>query len=558
MTAYTRPLTLVVAISCLLAGCTITPQPISRDQLVSTLEHDRTGYRAEVEPLGDELSLAEAVARALKYNLDYRTTAYQQALASGQLEAGRYDMLPKLLANAGYSWRDRENIRNSEDSVTGAPSLANPSISSAASHTSGGIGFSWSLLDFGASYYAAKQSGDRLLIAAEQRRKSLHNLLQKVRTAYWNALAAQTLQGQVIDSIAAAERALSRARELEAANVRDPDDTLRYQKSLLENLRLLEAIQRNLALARIELASLIGLPVGEPYRLSPPGDESAGLLDFELAVEEMESLALANNAELHEAFYKGRIAAHETRRAMLKLFPGISFDYSYKFDNDRFLINDRWAEAGARISFNLLSLPSIPARLRAADHSETLEKSRLLTLQMALLARVHLSRQEYLNARQEYRSAHSIWEIEQTKSQRGALKAMTELGSELEGISAEVSAIVSLLRRFQALARVNEALGKVQSTLGMEPRIGPLEGLGLSELTGLIAQSLNESQEETRRREGEPRPPSIAATPSPGESDGATLNENRGTDGGPADTGGGADQAAELALWVVAGGSSVP
>ena len=59
----------------------------------------------------------------------------EEALAMGQLDLGRYDMLPKLVASAGYQWRDKELITNSRDSVTGLPSLANPYISSDRSHT---------------------------------------------------------------------------------------------------------------------------------------------------------------------------------------------------------------------------------------------------------------------------------------------------------------------------------------------------------------------------------------------------------------------------------------
>jgi len=58
----------------------------------------------------------------------------EEALAMNQLDTANLDMLPRLVANAGYTWRDQDLITRSVDSVTGLPSLANPYISSERSH----------------------------------------------------------------------------------------------------------------------------------------------------------------------------------------------------------------------------------------------------------------------------------------------------------------------------------------------------------------------------------------------------------------------------------------
>ena len=57
-------------------------------------------------------------------------------------------------------------------------------------------------------------------------------------------------------------KALADARKAEAEQLRSPLEPLRYQRQLLENVRLLEAIQEELSASRIELASLMGLPPG--------------------------------------------------------------------------------------------------------------------------------------------------------------------------------------------------------------------------------------------------------------------------------------------------------
>ena len=73
-------------------------------------------------------------------------------------------MMPRLLANAGYSTRDSDLVRRSQD-INGN-TYENRYVSSERNHATQDLTLSWSLLDFGASYYSAKQNADRLLIAA--------------------------------------------------------------------------------------------------------------------------------------------------------------------------------------------------------------------------------------------------------------------------------------------------------------------------------------------------------------------------------------------------------
>lgn len=167
-----------LALSLLLPACaSIKPEPITTDSVVKTSNADLQQIQAAVEPLNGTLSLEEALARAIKYNLSRRVRMMEEAVALGQFEADRYDMLPKLVASAGYRERDNDLITRSKDSVTGEPSLSHPYISSERSATTTDLAFTWSLLDFGQSYYAARQNADRSLIAGERRRKATHLLI---------------------------------------------------------------------------------------------------------------------------------------------------------------------------------------------------------------------------------------------------------------------------------------------------------------------------------------------------------------------------------------------
>lgn len=471
-----------------LTGCAVTPKPYTQAELTQINQADRTALRSGVPDIANAVSLEEAIARALKYNLEHRTRMLEQALAAGQMDASRYDMLPRLLANAGYNWRDTDNTRYPTDAAIGDLSRVN--VSSEKTHSTWDLGLTWNLLDFGASYYTAQQNGDRLLIAQERRRKAMHSLIQNVRTAFWRAIAAEKLGSQIRSSIADAEAALTDSRKVSGERIKSPGEALRYQRNLLENLRLLENVERELASARIELAGLMGATPGSRITLVEPGD--AQPLPLDLGIERMEELALAQNADLREQFYNARIAARDTRKALLKMLPGISFDYGYRHDDDKYLVNQQWQDAGLRVSFNLFNLLSGPSQMKAAEINEKVAESRRMALQMNLLTQVHLARHQYDDALRQYQRADAIYDVDTRLAQLAVSQEQSQTASRLDRISANVTSILSTVRRYQAMAKVHEAASRVQATLGLEPEIGSLDDTDLPTLQKQIDRSLKQ------------------------------------------------------------------
>lgn len=502
-------LLLAIGSSLLISGCAVTPKPFSNEEITSINQSDRIAARGNMPVIEGAISLEEAIARALKYNLDHRIRMLEQAQANRILEAGRYDMLPKLMANAGYAWRDEDNTRRATDSVTGLPSLANPFISTDRSHITADIGLTWNLLDFGASYYTAKQNADRLLIANERRRKAMHALIQNVRTVFWRAMAAEKLSEQVRVTIQQAEMALTDSRQAYSEMIKSPGESLRFQRNLLENLRLLENVQRELSAARIELAGLIGVDPGKQIALVEPGQMKP--MPLNLSVQNMEETALTNNADLREHFYNARIAAAETRKALLKLLPGLSFNYGYNYDNDKYLINDQWRDAGMRVSFNLFNLLSGPSQIKAAEMNETVTQTRRMALQMSVLTQVHLARHQYDDAQRQFERADTIHDVDTRLAKLAQSQEQSQMASRLDRISSNVTSILSSVRRYQAMAKVHEAASRVQSIMGMEPEIGSLDDTDLPTLQKQIDQSLQRwTQLEMPVPQSQPEPVSVA------------------------------------------------
>lgn len=478
-----------LALVCLVvAGCgSIQPKALTSQDMLSQHNLDAQSIRKDVMPIVGPLTMDEAMARALKYNLDRRSKMMEEALAFGQLEVSKFDMLPKIMAQAGYASRDRARFTYSSQYSNEDPDMGGRASTSAAkNHSTYDLGVSWSLLDVGLGFSGAKQQADRFLIAGEKRRKAMHLLMQDVRTAYWRAASAQLLKADVQKTIQLAEEALVDSRKVSSERLKNLLDPLRYQRQLLENLRLLENINQELSSAQIDLALLINSPLAQPIQIATTDLKNIGDQLNEVPIEKLEQVALENNPDLREQHYNARIAQEETRRTMLRLFPNISFNYGSKYDSDRYLLSNSWSEAGVQLSFNMMNLLTAGTQMKMADAGVALADQRRVAAQAAVLAQVHLSRLQVINARSQFDRADAIYATDIQIAEVMRNRQMVAAQSKLDVVSTETSSILSLLRRYQALAQVQVAENRLAATLGLEPQIGSVSELSLKELTAQI------------------------------------------------------------------------
>ncbi len=480
-----------VAVACVLAvGCAnVQPVALAPQDMLNQQKKDSEAMRKDVEPITGPLTLDEAIARALKYNLDRRARMMEEALARGQMDVSKFDMLPKIMAQAGYANRDRTRFTYSSSYPDEHPTSTTPSTTSERNRSTYDLGLTWSMLDLGLGYYGSKQQADRFLIAGEKRRKAMHLLMQDVRTAYWRAASAQLLKADVQRIIATAEEALVDSRKVAAERVRNPLEPLRYQRQLLENLRLLENIDQELSSAQVDLAALINAPQGQAIRIATTDLQNISDQVTQVPVERLEEVALQNNPDLREQNYNARIASQETRRTLLRMFPNLSFNYGAKYDTDRYLLSNNWNEAGVQLSFNMMNLFTAGTQMKLAEAGVALADQRRLAAQAAVLTQVHLARLQVINARSQYDRADAIYATDSQIAEVMRNRQMAAAQSKLDLVSTETASVLSLLRRYQALAQVQVAENRMLATLGMEPQIGSTHEMPLKDLVGQIAQS---------------------------------------------------------------------
>lgn len=460
------------------------PTAVPVTEVIAGSQRDRA-IAGQVPPIQGILSIEEAIARALRYNLDQRVSRAEQALATRQFDMAKPEMLPNVMATAGYTTRDEDLTRRSVDSVTGGPSNANPFISQERTHLVSKLGVTWNLLDFGVGFFNAKQQANRILIAQERRRKSVHLLIQDVQTAYWRAYSAQVLRSQILETIALGESALEDARVAERERLRSPLDSLRFQRQILENLRTLESLDQELSTAKLELARLINVEPAVEFGLAEPSIEFTDEL-FETPAATLEETAIRRNADLREQYYNVSNARLEGRKSLVRLFPRLSFDYGFNYDDDKFLINNSWNEAGAQLAYGLLNVWTIPLQRKLSQAGLALAEQRRMATLMSIISQVHVSRLQYTNARRLFDRADALTKVEERILVQMANREQVAVQGKLETVSSKTSLIISLLRRYQALAAVYAAESRLQATLGLDPGLEKADNLPLTELASTV------------------------------------------------------------------------
>ena len=467
-----------------LPACAVRTEHLSLQENVDGARTDLAGLFTEQEPVTAPIGLYEAMARAVRYNLDGRLRAMEEALAQDQVDVAQFNLLPQINGSFGVNGRSNTNASSSESIRTGTQSLE-PSTSQEDVRSIGDVRAVWNVLDFGVSYYAARQASDRAKIAQERQRKVVHDIIQDVRTSYWRAVAAQRLLGRIDPLMRRTMRALNDSARIEELRLQSPIEALTYQRSLLDTLRQLQTLPRDLTLAKTELAALMNMPPHGDFDVAMPGERGFHPIEMALRPEQIELMALTHRPELREERYRTRISQDETRSELLRMLPGIRLDTSINYDGNAFLVNNAWAGYGAQITWNLLNLLSGPQRIQAAEAGEAVADARRLAASMAVLVQAHVAYINFRNAERDFDTAARLRDVDRRMLRQLEAQARTATG-DLPVIRGELNLLLSDLRRDLAYAELNNAGGAILVSIGADPLPESLPDASLDTLADAI------------------------------------------------------------------------
>lgn len=468
-----------------ISGCAVSSDPIARATSEQRARDDMARMFKTQEPLHGPLTLNEALARAIKYNLEGRLKVMEEALAQRQVELATFDMLPRMALEAGYAGRNNVSASSSKSVLTGQQSLE-PSTSQDRDRNVADLTMVWNVLDFGVSYVSAKQQADQRLIVEERRRKVRQTIVQDVRSAYWRAVAAERLLGRIDGLMGRVEQARKDSQQLGSQRIGDPVQAMNYQRSLIEATRQLEEQRKALSLAKTELATLINLPPGSELQLAMPGADYP-IPELKVGMDRLELEALASRPELREQDYQARISAAETKKAMLRMLPGLEFSAGGHYDSNSYLVNDRWADYGVKVTWNLFNVLSGPSAVKVAKAGEELSAARRQALSMAVLAQLYVANANFQEARRQFQTSDELAKLDGQITQELRNRHSAQGIGELDLIQGELNNLQADLQRDLAYAELRNAYGQVFASVGIDPLPAQLKSDSLNDIGQALA-----------------------------------------------------------------------
>ncbi|MGE0854472.1 MAG: TolC family protein [Hyphomicrobiaceae bacterium] len=449
-----------------LSGCAVTPVELSSAEMSMAADGSLSTIAAGQEPIAGAIDLYEAMARALKYNLDHQVELAEQAVRERELRLAHYSLLPSVVAGSGYAARNEILASSSRNASTGLESLAT-STSQDRRLRDADIAFGWNVLDFGLSYVRARQAADHVLIQNELRRKVALRLLEDVRAAFWRAVSAQRLLSKL-------HRVEMQAREVEREARRMARDqqtsqitALTYEREIVEIQRTIGEITRELNTAKAELGALMNVP---PFAVFSVRGGSPVLPRLPRAdPRELVHLAVMNRPELREVEYRLRINEHEAHAALLELLPGVQLIAGANWDSNSFLLYNNWMNWGAKASWNLLKVFSYPARRSLVEEQEALLVTKARAVTMAIMTQVYVSRIRYAHAQKEHGIAVKYRNVQNDLLQQIRKEASAGRVARQTLVREELNTVVAEAKLDIAYATLQSAYANVETSIGIDP-----------------------------------------------------------------------------------------
>lgn len=476
----------VMSAAVCMSGCAIAPVPVTPQVLDWHASLNMSAVDAGQEPITGPVSIDEAMARALKYNLDYRVQMAETALKAAELDLAHFNLLPNAVANTGYAGRDSYSASSSLNLETNQPNFG-ASTSQDKRTRASDLTFSWNILDFGLSYVRAEQSADRVLISEEMQRSVTHRLMEDVRTAFWRAVSYERLIARMQRLESRAKAAISESRALAKNQETSPITALTSERELIEIKRSIKELQRELVAAKAQLAALMNVRPDTPFALdtrvrpkTPPG--------LPMTLHELMDVAVRNRPELRENIYQQRINLNEADAALLELLPGVQLYTGPEMDTNSFLLHNDWVSWGAKASWNLLKVFQYPAKREVIEAQDGVLKMRALALTMAVMMQTNVSALRFRHAQEELAVASEQRSVQKRLSDQ--IHAETEAGrvSEHVELREELNTLVAEAKYDIAYAGLESAYANLLTTIGEEPYGIAGDSVSIAQITRMLSK----------------------------------------------------------------------
>jgi len=450
----------------LLSACQFAPRPFCPAQLYQKAQNDVCQVFSQQAPLCKEIDFKHAMARGLRYNLDYRVKQANAAIKIGQMKLAEFAMLPVAgLSGSTYS-------RNNDDATFSSNPDGSPNRNLIAFGADRHIrtwraGLQWNLIDLGMGYIKTKEASELVLIAEEEARKDLQKLVQDIRVAYWTAFVAQELKKELQSFHTRLEQFKDTLDKALIDKTIPKEDLLTYQSALLDENRRLVQLEDRLKKAEFIFKSLINIPANQSIILKEPPVALTKIQNLRgLNFEKLDAITLVNRPELRGQGYQKRIAELGTKAAVLQALPILTLSAGRNYNSNSFLVNKFWNDKSIEVSWNIFNLVSLPVSLREAETQIKFENLKLMALTLGALNETRIAFAHYQNIANECRvakkqtvNANRLYHYTKNKFSANRASKQQLITTQLQYIYAKVDELLLLSDTALALGELYIASG---------------------------------------------------------------------------------------------------
>ena len=456
-----------------LSGCAIVPTPVDDAAMMGLTLTNVDALTRSNEPVVGAISVYEALARALKYNLDAQVELYQAALRGDEARLATTQLLPSLTAQAGFTARNNDLETAKFDIPTGIEAQAS-SVSNDRQYDSADATASWNVLDMALSYVRARQATDQQLIALEGRRKAVQRIIEDTRTAYWRAVSCDRLLQRFARMEERAKRAIRNTKAARQSGAETPMTALSYERELVQILQTAERLKHELVLAKSQLAALINVPPGVAFKLGDSLEQPDPVVAH-LTLADLFAEAVFNRPEIRDVAYRQRINEQEATAAVLDLLPSLGMSATASFSDDHFLLQHDWTTLGATVAGNLLKVVQIPARRASVEAEADLLRQKALAVTATVMTQVIVSRVRQRNAAEQLATAREYRDVQTLLVKLLGAQKESDLIGEQTLIREEMNLLIAEIQHDIALGGLQSASSSLMTALGYD-----LQGTGLN------------------------------------------------------------------------------
>ncbi|MDP5255141.1 MULTISPECIES: TolC family protein [unclassified Vibrio] len=441
-------------------------EPLNMVDEAKFAQQELQDYLASAEPVVKPITLYEAMARALKYNLDDLVERRETEYLMLRQDLAKTGIWPTLTAALGFSNRNNEAGSRSRSLLSGNESLE-PSTSTDKDYITGDLTLSWNLIDVALGLVGSDESKIQLEIARENRRKVINRIIEDVRTAYWRTISAERSYRKLLELEALAQEALQRAYTLEQTKKVALLPILTYQLELLKIQSQVQKIQRELLLAKYQLAALMDLPPSTKYRLEIPERSSIVPL-LPGSVKRMVRTALYYRSELRELLYQKKLNHAQLDRAFLESLPTFNLMFGTNYNSNSYLYNDQWYGFSSQVSWDLLSVFKYPLRKKTIIAEEKVIDARKKALVMAVMTQVHVARARFIRVSQELNTIKQTYDVQSRVLDLTEAGYKSSLVSEQKLVKEKMNYILTEINYDSAYSEMQNAYANIFASMGLD------------------------------------------------------------------------------------------